>query len=152
MPVRYQKHDPDAALSEIKSLLENITPGQTGTSSLRVGPEHTAAKVGSGVIPVLATPVMINVIEAAALACAEALLPEGHQSLGTRLDVSHIAATPVGMTVTAQAVVTKVEGRMIFFKVTCRDEKDLIGEGTHERVVVNVERFAERVRRKSEDA
>lgn len=137
-------------MAERKGLLDDVRVGQRGTTTLLVGPEHTAEKVGSGVIPVLATPVMINVIEAAALACAEHLLPERHQSLGTRLDVSHIAATPVGMTVTAQATVTKVEGRMIFFHVTCRDEKDLIGEGTHERVVVNVERFAERVKRKTQ--
>ncbi|MGD9783976.1 MAG: thioesterase family protein [Hyphomicrobiaceae bacterium] len=129
--------------------LADIVPGLTGTSSLSVGPEHTAAKVGSGVIPVLATPVMINVIEAAALACAEHLLPEGHQSLGIRLDVSHIAATPVGMKITATAQVTKVEGRTIHFNVTCRDETELIGEGTHQRVVVNVARFEGRVRRKS---
>ncbi len=130
-------------------MLENITPGQTGTSSLRVGPEHTAAKIGSGVIPVLA-PVMINVIEAAALAYCARKLCWCIRTLGTRLDVSHIAATPVRMTVTAQAIVTKVEGRMIFFKVTATRRKDLIGEGTHgRRVVVNVERFAERVRRKS---
>ena len=130
------------------NLLANVAPGLKGTSSLVVGPEHTAAKVGSGVIPVLATPIMINVIEAAALACVEHLLPEGHQSLGIRLDVSHIAATPVGMSITAEATVTKVEGRNVYFAVNCRDEKDLIGEGTHERVVVNVARFEERVRRK----
>ena len=93
---------------------------------------------------------MINVIEAAALDCAEALLPDGHQSLGIRLDVSHIAATPVGMKVTATAQVAKVEGRTVYFKVTCHDEKELIGEGTHERVVVNVARFEERVRRKTD--
>ena len=73
----------------------------------------------------LATPIMINVIEAAALACAEALLTVGHQSLGIRLDVSHIAATPVGMMITAEATVTKVEGRTVHFDVTCRDEKEL---------------------------
>lgn len=129
-------------------LLANVQPGLEGTSTLTVGPEHTAAKVGSGVIPVLATPVMINVIEAAALACIEHLLPAGHQSLGIRLDVSHVAATPVGMMITAAASVTKVEGRTIHFSVTCRDEKELIGEGRHERVVVNVARFSERVRRK----
>lgn len=139
-------------MSKAKSLLAALSPGLKGTSTLVVRPEHTAAKVGSGVIPVLATPIMINVIEAAALACVEHLLPEGHQSLGTRLDVSHIAATPVGMSITAQATVTNVEGRNIHFAISCRDDKDLIGEGTHERVVVNVERFAERVRRKVEDA
>ena len=133
-------------------MVEAIKPGQSGTYAMVVGPEHTAAKVGSGVIPVLATPVMINAIEAAALACAEHLLPQGHQSLGVRLDVSHIAATPVGMKITAEAIVTHVEGRTVHFKVTCKDEKELIGEGTHERVVVNVARFEERVRLKLEQA
>ena len=137
-------------MANISKVAEAINPGQSGTSSLVVSPEHTAAKVGSGVFPVLATPVMINVIEAAALACAEHLLPPRHQSLGVRLDVSHIAATPVGMKITAEAIVTKVEGRTVHFRVTCNDEKELIGEGTHERVIVNVDRFEERVRRKLE--
>jgi len=130
------------------ALVLNIAPGQTGTANLTVADEHTAPRVGSGRIPVLATPVMINVIEAAALAAVEHLLPEGHQSLGTLLHVSHVAATPVGMKVTAEAVVTSVEGRNIKFRVSARDEKDLIGEGTHERVVVNVERFDQRVQAK----
>jgi len=130
------------------SLVLNIAPGQTGTADLTVADEHTASRVGSGRIPVLATPVMINVIEAAALAAVEHLLPDGHQSLGTLLHVSHVAATPVGMKVTAEAVVTGVEGRNIKFRVSARDEKDLIGEGTHERVVVNVERFDQRVQAK----
>src|SRR2546423_13898837 len=80
--------------------LTAITPGLTGAASLVVAPEHTAPRVGSGRIAVLATPVMINVIEAAALAAMEHLLPAGHQSLGIRLDVRHFAATPVGLTVT----------------------------------------------------
>jgi predicted thioesterase len=78
--------------------LAAITAGLTGTSQLTVGPEHTAPFVGSGRIPVLATPVMINVIETAALNAVEHLLPAGHQSLGTHLNVSHVAATPVGLT------------------------------------------------------
>ncbi|MGD9830431.1 MAG: thioesterase family protein [Hyphomicrobiaceae bacterium] len=129
-------------------VLSRLTPGLKGTATLVVAPEHTAAKVGSGVIPVLATPVMINVIEAAALAAAEHLLPEGHQSLGIRLDVRHIAATPVGMTIRAEAEVIKVEGRTILFRVAAYDETELIGDGSHERVVVNVSRFEARVARK----
>jgi fluoroacetyl-CoA thioesterase len=136
-------------MSKTHPVLAQVTNGLEGTSSLVVGSEHTAEKVGSGVIPVLATPVMVNVIESAALAAAEHLLSEGHQSLGISLDVRHIAATPVGMKITAEAQVTKVEGRTIYFAVTCHDEKELIGDGTHERVVVNVARFAERVRRKT---
>jgi fluoroacetyl-CoA thioesterase len=113
-----------------------------------VGEEHTAPRVGSGKVRVLATPVMINLIEAAALKAAEHLLPAGHQSLGTLLNVKHIAATPVGMKIKASEVVTKVEGRNIYFDVSAEDEKEPIGGGTHERVVVNVERFDKRVQRK----
>jgi predicted thioesterase len=91
---------------------------------------------------------MINLIEAAALAAVEHLLPEGYQSLGTHLDVHHVAATPVGMRVEATAEVVKVENRTISFRVEARDEKDLVGHGTHERVVVNVAKFDQRVQRK----
>ena len=125
-----------------------LTAGLTGSAQIRVAEEHTAPRVGSGKVHVLATPVMINVIEAAALAAIEHLLAPGYQSLGTRLDVRHIAATPVGMKVTASAKVTRVEGRTVTFQVEARDEKDLIGEGTHERVVVNVAKFDERVQKK----
>jgi predicted thioesterase len=119
-----------------------------GTVELVVGEEHTAPSIGSGKVRVLATPVMINLIEAAALAAIEHLLPDGYQSLGTHLDVRHLAATPVGMRVRATADVTKVDGRTVTFKVSAADEKDLIGEGTHERVVVNVAKFDQRVQRK----
>ena len=83
--------------------ISRVTAGLKGTAELLVGPEHTAAFVGSGRIAVLATPVMINVIEAAALNAVEHLLPAGHQSLGIHLDVGHVAATPVGLKVTATA-------------------------------------------------
>ena len=129
-------------------LLAGIAHGARGTASLVVAAEHTAPRVGSGRIAVLATPVMINVIEAAALAAAEHLLPAGHQSLGIRLDVRHIAATPIGMTITAEAEVTRIDGRTIHFRVACHDDRELIGDGTHERVVVNVERFDQRTQRK----
>jgi predicted thioesterase len=132
--------------------LAAIRPGLTGTVSLTVAPEHTAPRIGSGRIAVLATPVMINVIEAAALAAVEHLLPAGHQSLGIHLDVRHFAATPVGLRVTATAEVTGVEGRTIAFRVEARDEREVIGDGTHERVVVNVARFDERVQRKAGSA
>jgi fluoroacetyl-CoA thioesterase len=128
--------------------LTPITSGLTGTAQLLVGPEHTASFVGSGRIAVLATPVMINVIEAAALNAMEHLLPAGHQSLGIHLDVTHIAATPVGLQVTATAAVLRVEGRTITFRVEARDEVEAIGGGIHQRVVVSVARFDERVQRK----
>jgi predicted thioesterase len=127
----------------------NLPTGLSGTAELVVGEQHTAPRIGSGRIRVLATPVMINLIEAAALAAVEQSLPEDHQSLGTRLNVSHIAATPVGMRVRATAEVVKVEGRTIHFHVRAEDERELIGEGTHERVVVNLERFDKRVQDKA---
>jgi predicted thioesterase len=134
--------------ARVSTVLSGITPGLIGSADILVGPEHTAPFVGSGRIAVLATPVMINVIEAAALAAIEHLLPAGHQSLGIRLDVSHVAATPVGLRVTAMAEVVAVEGRTVTFRVEAHDEFETIGGGTHERVVVSVERFDERVQRK----
>jgi fluoroacetyl-CoA thioesterase len=128
--------------------LSKLQPGLTGYTRIHVGVEQTAPSIGSGKVPVLATPVMINVIEAAALAAVEHLLPPGHQSLGIHLDVRHFAATPIGMHVEATAELTAVEGRTLSFKVEARDDKEPIGGGTHERVVVNVARFDERIHQK----
>lgn len=129
--------------------LSAVGPGLTGQASLVVGAEHTAPRVGSGRIAVLATPVMINLIEAAALAAAEHLLPPGHQSLGIHLDVKHTAATPVGLKVTATAEVVAVDGRTVIFKVSAHDGIEEIGGGMHSRVVVAVDRFDMRVQRKA---
>jgi len=132
--------------------MTDIEPGLAGSATLVVGEEHTAPRVGSGRVHVLATPVMINLIEAAALEAIERLLPAGHQSLGTLLNVRHIAATPVGMRVTARAEVIAVDGRTIRFRVEAHDARELIGEGEHERVVVNVAKFDQRVQRKVDAA
>ena len=131
------------------AIVLQLPAGLTGTAEMVVGEHHTAPRVGSGRIRVLATPVMINLIEAAALAAIESSLPEEHQSLGTHLDVTHVAATPVGMRVRATAELVRVEGRTVYLKVRAEDERELIGEGTHERVVVNVARFDQRVREKA---
>jgi fluoroacetyl-CoA thioesterase len=128
--------------------LSNLQPGTKGTAHLVVGVEHTAPSIGSGKVPVLATPVMINVIEAAALAAVEHLLPAGHQSLGIHLDVKHFAATPIGMGVVATAELIAVDGRMLSFRVEARDDREPIGGGSHQRVVVNVARFDERIQKK----
>ena len=130
------------------ALVLELPAGLKGSVEMIVGEQHTAPRIGSGRIRVLATPVMINLIEAAALAAIEQSLPEHHQSLGTHLDVSHIAATPVGMRVRATAEVVRVEGRTVHFRVRAEDEVELIGEGIHERVVVNVDRFDQRVQAK----
>ena len=126
----------------------DIAPGTTGSAELVVGEQHTAPSIGSGKVRVLATPVMINLIEAAALAAVEHLLPAGYQSLGTHLDVRHLAATPVGMKVRAVAEVVRVEGRNVFFAAKVNDEIDLVGDGSHERVIVNVAKFDLRVQKK----
>jgi fluoroacetyl-CoA thioesterase len=128
--------------------LSQLQVGLTGTAQILVGVEHTAPSIGSGKVPVLGTPVMINVIEAAALAAVEHLLPTGHQSLGIHLDVRHFAATPIGMHVTATAALIAVDGRTLSFRVEAHDDKEPIGGGSHQRVVVNVARFDERVQRK----
>jgi fluoroacetyl-CoA thioesterase len=130
------------------SSTEKLKPGLKGSSEIVVGEEHTAPRVGSGRVHVLATPVMINVIEAAALAAIEHLLPQGYQSLGTRLDIRHFAATPVGMRVRADVEVVGVDKRTVTFRVSVADEKEAVGDGTHERMVVNVQRFDVRVQEK----
>ena len=99
----------------------NVTAGLSGSAELVVREEHTAPRIGSGKVRVLATPVMINLMEAAALAAVERLLPPGYQSLGTHLDVHHVAATPVGMRIRASAVVEKVAERKVFFRVEARE-------------------------------
>jgi predicted thioesterase len=128
--------------------LTGLKEGVTGSARILVGEEHTAPRVGSGRVHVLATPVMINLMEAAALDAVEAGLPAGHQSLGTHLNVGHYAATPVGMSLRATAVVTRIDGRTIEFRVEAFDDKERVGDGTHTRVVVNVARFDQRVQRK----
>ncbi len=128
--------------------LSKLRVGLIGRAELVVADAHTAPKVGSGRVAVLATPVMINLIEAAALAACEELLPPGHQSLGIHLDVRHFAATPVGMRVEATAELVAVDKRTLTFRVEARDEREVIGDGTHQRVVVNVARFDERVQTK----
>ena len=128
--------------------LEALKPGLTGRAELLIGEEHTAPRVGSGLVHVLATPVMINLFEAAALDAVDKHLPPGYQSLGTVLNVRHIAATPVGMKVFSTATILRIEGRTVFLAVEARDEIELIGDGQHQRVVVNVEKFSLRVSKK----
>jgi predicted thioesterase len=128
--------------------LSHLKIGLRGSAEIIVQDEDTAPRIGSGRVHVLATPVMINLMEAAALNAVERLLPHGHQSLGTRLEVGHYAATPVGMKLRATAELTKVEGRNLEFRVEAFDDKERVGDGSHTRVVVNVARFDERVQRK----
>ena len=91
---------------------------------------------------------MINLFEAAALKAVEDHLPQDHQSLGIHLDVRHFAATPVGMTVRATAELVEIDGRTLVFRVEARDDLEVIGDGRHSRVAVNVTRFDARIQRK----
>ena len=130
------------------SNVSEIRPGLKGMAEITVGEVHTAPHVGSGRVHVLATPVMVNLMEAAALQAVEGLLPAGRQTVGTHLDITHTAATPVGMRVRAYAEVTKVETRSLTFSVYAEDEKERIGGGVHERIVINLERFDIRLQEK----
>ena len=128
--------------------LTQIQPGLKGSVEIVVGEEHTAPHVGSGRVRVLATPIMITLMEAAALQAVEGLLPAGHQTVGIHLDVTHVAATPVGMRVRAHAELMRVDKRTLFFDVSAEDEKERIGGGLHERIVINLAKFDGRMQDK----
>jgi predicted thioesterase len=123
--------------------------GLSGSTDIVVGTRDTAPHVGSGKIKVLATPVMVSLMEEAALNAVEGHLPPGFQTVGTRLDITHTAATPVGLHVRAGAQLIQVDGRRLRFRVWAEDETERIGEGTHERIVVDVARFDVRAQRKA---
>jgi predicted thioesterase len=129
-------------------LAAELKPGLAGSTEIVVGTRDTAPHVGSGKIGVLATPVMVNLMEAAALQAVERFMPAGFQTVGTHLDVRHFAATPVGMTVRASAELIKVEGRTLTFRLEAHDDREPIGEGVHERLIINVERFDARMQKK----
>ncbi len=122
--------------------MANIPIGAKGMAALKVQPEHLANRFKDSILPeVLATPVMILVMENAALNAVRPYLAQGESVVGTAVDVRHLAATPVGHLVQAEAVVTKVDGRRIEFNVSARDEREEIGRGTHERMVVDMARI-----------
>ena len=121
-----------------------ITIGMKGQAENLVEREDTALEVGSGSLLVYATPCMVALMEGAACDAISAALPEDKTSVGTELNISHIAATPVGMDVRAEAEVIAVEGSAITFQVTAYDESGKIGEGTHKRAVISVQKFLDR--------
>lgn len=124
-----------------------VPVGATGKAAMTVGPEHLASTVKSAILPpVLATPIMILLMENAALEAVRPYLERGESCVGSHVDVAHLAATPEGSRVTAEATVTGVEGRRISFHVSARDASEEIGRGRHERVVIDMEAFLERLR------
>ena len=127
----------------------SIEVGMKGRAETVVIPENTAQAVGSGLVPVFATPNMIALMEGAAVDAIQSCLAPDEGTVGTRLDVTHDAATPIGMKVWAEATVTAVEGRKITFSVAAFDEREQIGGGTHERFIIKPEKFLARVQAKA---
>jgi fluoroacetyl-CoA thioesterase len=128
--------------------MDNIQAGLSAERSETVVESLLATHLGSGSVEVYATPAMVALMESAAVAAIEGLLPEGQSSVGIALDVRHLAATPPGQRVRARAEVVEVDGRKVTFQVQAWDEQELIGEGTHTRYVIDVARFMQRVRSK----
>ena len=129
--------------------MQSIPVGAKGSFSLVVTPELLANRFKDATLPpILATPVMIMIMENAALNAIKPFLDAGESALGTRVDVRHLAATPAGRRVTGEAEVTRVDGRRIEFRIRATDETEEIGVGTHERMVIDLAKFSERMKAK----
>jgi fluoroacetyl-CoA thioesterase len=122
-----------------------LTVGMRGEASLVVGEAQTAAAFGAGGVLVLGTPVLIGLMENAAWQLVQPELPEGESTVGTLVNVRHLAATPMGGHVVATAELIEIDDRRLVFRVSARDDTQLIGEGTHERVRIVLERFLARL-------
>ena len=123
-----------------------LTIGIKGQAEVLVTEDITARNVGSGTVAVLATPMMIALMEKTCLQSVKPYLEEGQDTVGTRVDVSHSAATPVGMTVRCESELVEIDRRRLVFRVTARDDAGVVGEGTHERFIVDVEKFQAKAR------
>ena len=129
--------------------MQRMPLGAKGSFSLVVAPDHLANRFKDAMLPpVLATPVMIMVMENAALNAMKPYLDAGETALGTRVDVRHLSATPAGRRVTGEAEVTKIDGRRIEFAIRATDGDEVIGTGTHERVIIDLAKFAEQLKSK----
>ena len=122
-----------------------LTPGLTGEATTTVVHENTAAAVGAGGVEVFGTPMMIALMEMAAWRAVEEQLEPGLVTVGTHVNVKHLGATPLGQQVRATAELLEADGRRLVFKVEAYDERQKIGEGTHERFIVQLERFLSRL-------
>lgn len=123
--------------------------GLIGEATIVVAPEVTARHLGSGAVSVFATPEMVRLMERAAVNGLAPRLAPGQQSVGTMVNVKHLAATPLGATVTARAELIAADGRRLTFKVSAHDGTDLIGEGLHERALIDLARFEAKVQAKA---
>lgn len=126
-------------------MAEPLETGITGEASITVSDDLTAAALGSGNVNVFSTPAMIALMEEAAVRALEGRLETGQTSVGTSLNVKHLAATPVGIRVKAQAILKEIDGRRLVFEVSASDSYEKVGEGTHERFIVDRARFEHKV-------
>lgn len=122
--------------------------GLTHSVSESVTAENTADKVGSGLLPVYATPAMLALMEKCAADCVAPYLEEGKTTVGTKADIEHLSASPLGMQITCKATLSEIDNRRLVFAVEAFDDKGLIGKGTHERFIIDVERFMQKCKAK----
>ena len=127
----------------------DLKVGITGEAQDQVTGKNTASSMGSGGIDVYATPAMIALMEKAAAITVQPYLPEGSSTVGTMVNIKHIAATPVGMNITAKAELIEVNEKRLIFKIEAYDDKEKIGEGTHERYIIAIDKFIARVNNKN---
>lgn len=141
--------DPAGRVGVEEWAMSQITPGQTAELEITVKPEQTADAMGNKGVKVLATPFVVGLLEETSQAAIRPHLPPGGGSVGTSIEMKHLAATPVGMKVRTKATVLESDGKRVLFQVEAFDEVEKIAEGTHERFVVgNLERFLDRAMHK----
>lgn len=135
--------------------MTSLVIGISHSETLRVEPRHTVPQVApdwpgfSDMPPVFATAMMVGFMEQTCIQAIRPHLQQGRHSVGTYVGISHVAATPVGMTVTAEVKLVEFDGRALTFRVSCRDDAGLIGEGTHKRAIIDTERFTARIKDKA---
>lgn len=129
-----------------------IKTGISGTVSQLVDESNCAKTIGSGTLEVLATPIMIALMEQAAWTCVATALDPGMGTVGTLMNVKHLSPTPLGMTVTCSATLTEIDGRRLVFQVKATDQSGLVGEGIHERAIIDEARFLAKANQKAKPA
>jgi len=132
--------------------VNDIPIGTKGEMKIIVADDNAINFLGSDTARVLGTPYMIYYLEMTARNSVKPLLPEGFDTVGARVDVRHLAATPMGLHVTFRSELTAREDRRLFFRVEAFDDKEKVGEGMHERAIINVAKFASRVQAKAVNA
>lgn len=132
-------------------MTQNLKTGIAGAADVIVSEQNTAIAFGSGAVSLFGTPAMIGLMEKAALSSVDPLLGEGVCTVGIKVDVKHLAATPPGMKVTAKSRLIEIDGKRLVFEVEAWDEQDLIGKGIHERYIIKLDSFIKRAQAKSKD-